>query len=181
MLLFGAVCLGASHSAPSQADDEFRVVNAEIALIDAVYRLDARLALSLSAPAREALESGVPLIIEIQVQVSRNFWHVWDHTIASLSQFYQLEYHALTRQYLLFNQNSGTRRNFSNLATALYALGTVHELPVLDQRLLDPDETYDVRVRARLDIEALPTPLRLAAYLNSDWRLASEWHSWPLP
>ena len=37
-----------------------------------------------------------------------------------------------------------------------------------------------VRVRAVLEIESLPTPLRLAAYFNPAWRLSSDWLSWPL-
>jgi hypothetical protein len=46
--------------------------------------------------------------------------------------------------------------------------------------LLVSDERYEGALRARLDIEALPAPLRVFAYLSDDWRLTSEWYTWPL-
>ena len=158
----------------------FHVREADSALIDDVYQLRARIDYVLSAPVSDALVNGLPLVIELQVEVVRDYFGVWDHAIASLTQRYQLEYHALTREYLLKTLNSSAQRSFPTEQAALDALGEIDALPLLDKRLLKEDVQYDGRVRARLDIEALPTPLRLAAYLDSDWRLSSDWYSWPL-
>ena len=46
--------------------------------------------------------------------------------------------------------------------------------------VLEPDEQYRVRLRASLERESLPTPLRLLAYFSSSWRLSSDWTTWPL-
>jgi len=35
-------------------------------------------------------------------------------------------------------------------------------------------------VRAVLDTERLPGPLRLLAFWRRDWSLGSEWYRWPL-
>ena len=50
----------------------------------------------------------------------------------------------------------------------------------LDKGLLATSERYEGALRAWLDIEALPAPLRLLAYLSDDWPLTSEWYTWPL-
>jgi hypothetical protein len=56
----------------------------------------------------------------------------------------------------------------------------VHNYPVLDYALMRNDESYSVRLRGSLDIEALPTPVRLLAYISSAWDMDSEWYQWQL-
>ena len=56
----------------------------------------------------------------------------------------------------------------------------MYDLPVLDLELLNREQTHTVRLRAVLDIESLPTPVRLWAYVSRDWGIESEWHEWPL-
>ena len=60
------------------------------------------------------------------------------------------------------------------------ALGQINNLPLIDARLLNPELRYQVKVRAHLDIESLPAPMRPLAYISSDWQLDSDWVSWPL-
>ena len=43
-----------------------------------------------------------------------------------------------------------------------------------------PEGDYSVEVRASLDIEALPSPLRPVAYTSLAWRLNSGWSTWKL-
>jgi hypothetical protein len=59
-------------------------------------------------------------------------------------------------------------------------MGQITDFPMLDKGLLNPNERYEGALRARLDLDALPTPLRLFAYISDDWRLASEWRTWRL-
>ena len=149
-------------------------------LADGVYHLDARIAYRLSDEALEALHRGVPLtlVLDIEVWRKRKYW--LNVKVAELEQRYELSYHALSDQYIAVNLNTGIRSNFTSLATALTELGTVSELPVLDRQVLDPNENYAVRIRARLDLDALPTPLRVMAYVWPAWHLSSDWYQWPL-
>jgi Domain of unknown function (DUF4390) len=62
----------------------------------------------------------------------------------------------------------------------LQALGQVRDFPLIDAYLLEQDERYVLQLGAYLDIESLPTPLRVLAYLNPDWHLSSEWYDYPL-
>jgi hypothetical protein len=62
----------------------------------------------------------------------------------------------------------------------LAALGHVDALPLIDAQLLDKQDRYEVQLRARLDLDALPRPLRTVAYITPDWRLVSDWYQWRL-
>ncbi len=145
-----------------------------------VYFLDARLELRLSTEARQALESGVPLSIRVEVEIIHVRRFLLDRESAELTQLYELQYHPLLERYTVRNVNSGTLDTFSSLFAALNSLGRIDRLPLIDQALLDPERIYDVRLRVLLDTEQLPGPLRLLAFWRRDWSLGSEWYRWSL-
>ena len=173
-LLLGLVWTLSGHAAG------FEVLSAATRLEGGVYRLDARIEYRFSAAALEALQNGVPLTVDIEMEVRRRRSWLWDETVYALTQRFQLEYHALSRQYLVGNLNSGERRAFPTRAAALGFMGRIQDFPLLDRSLLTGNERYEGALRVLLDIESLPAPLRLLAYLSDDWRLASEWRIWPL-
>lgn len=158
----------------------FVVQGASSHLVDGVYRLNATIDYRFSQAVEEALENGVPLTIEVQIEVRRDRWYWLDEEVATLNQYYLLQFHALSRQYLLTGLNSGQQRGFYTLGAALEEMGSLSEIPILDSKLLHPDTEYQVRLRALLDIESLPAPLRPVAYLSEEWRLVSQWYSWSL-
>lgn len=158
----------------------FDVISAATRLEGDVYRLNARIQYRFSEATREALQNGVPLTIALDMEVRRRRPWVWDETVYALAQRFRLEYHSLSQQYLVSNLNSGERRAFPTREGALQHMGQITEFPLLDKGLLDPKERYEGALRARLDLDALPTPLRLFAYISDDWRLASEWRTWRL-
>jgi hypothetical protein len=159
---------------------DFAVTRASTFVQGDLYLLDAELRYQLSDPVREALENGVVLTVELQVEVLRRRSWLWDTTVASVSQRYELQFHPLTGQYVVKNLARATQQSYPRLDSALAALGVVRGLPVLYKGLLQPDEDYTIRVRSHLDIESLPTPLRPVAYISPAWWLDTSWYSWPL-
>jgi hypothetical protein len=179
--LAALLCLLIISVIPTQSQAEgFRILAAETKLKDDVFHLDANMELKFSNDALEALRSGVPLIVLINIEVrkDRNWW--WDKTIAELEQGYLLLYHALSEKYIIHNLNSGAQQNFISLNTALYSLSNIREFPLIDKNLLEQGTDYYVRLRTYLDIESLPAPMRPIAYISSQWQLESDWFSWPL-
>lgn len=175
------LCLAASTATAQDEDPgRFEVRSASVELNDGIYYLDAWLEYRLSTGAREALESGVPLTIEVEVEFlrSRRFWP--DESEASLLQTYELQYHALSERYLVLNSNAGEQNSFANLFSALNFLGRVNALPLIDEALLEGGESYQIRVRTSLSTEGFPSPLRLLTFWRRDWSLRSEWYEWPL-
>jgi len=158
----------------------FVIDDASALLRNGVYYVDADVDLNFSEKSREALENGVSLTIRIDMEVLRRRPWVWDSKVAILQASYELALHALSQQYVVRNLNLGTTQSYASLELATTALGKVSDFPLVDAHLLDDPKNYQWRIRARLDIEALPAPLRPLAYLSSLWRHDSDWYEWPL-
>ena len=152
----------------------FSVRTAEAYLSDDVYYLDADLDYTLSEEAIKALHSGVKLTLRVTIDIEKDSW--WDRRVARLKQRYTLQYLALSEQYTLKYLNlQGLEEMFPSLESALEALGQLRKFPLIDKALVKPDKVYWVRLRNYLDIEALPTALRLVAYFSGEWRLSADW------
>jgi len=127
----------------------------------------------------EALKNGVPLVFEFQVQVvKKNTW-LWDSVEIEQVLYRQLQYHALSESYQVKDISAASQGNYRRLDDALRAAGNIEKL-LLSGRALDSDLNYEIRLRGSLDIESLPTPVRLIAYVSSAWDMTSKWYSWPL-
>ncbi len=171
---------------PAEAQDRpdragyFEVRSASAALVEGVHELESRLQLVLSADALDALNSGVALRIELNLEVIRirRFWP--DATGAELLVSYELEYRPLSQRYIVRNLNSGDQDSFATLYSALNNLGRIQALPVVDDSILEPDKTYRIRLRARLSTEQYPAPLRILFFWRDEWQLESEWFEWLL-
>jgi hypothetical protein len=164
---------------PALASDA-RIRDVRTLLSDGVYRLGARIDFTLNDTLQQALQNGVPLVLELRIEVIREREWLWAERVAHLRQRFGLQFHALTRRYLVDNYSTDVQYSFLELEEALDYIGNIYDLPLIDANLLKPQYTYWVRMRADLDIESLPTPVRLWAYLGSDWSLRSDWHQWPL-
>jgi len=158
----------------------FEVRSAATALVDGVHTLDARLQLVLSSEALRALASGVPLTIELQLQIIRIRRFYFDSIDAELAVRYELEYRPLSQRYIVRNLNSGDQDSFATLYSALNSLGRVQGLPLIDSSLLDAEKRYRIRLRAMLNTQQYPAPLRLLFFWRDQWQLQSEWSEWIL-
>ena len=171
---------------PAEAQDRpdragyFEVRSASTALVEGVHELESRLQLVLSADALDALNSGVALRIELNLEVNRvrRFWP--DPTNAELVVSYELEYRPLSQRYIVRNLNSGDQDSFATLYSALNNLGRIQGLPVVDDSILEPNKTYRIRLRARLSTEQYPAPLRILFFWRDQWQLESDWFEWLL-
>lgn len=172
-------CL-AWQPASGQEGGTVAVRSADSNLVDGVYRVGARLQYVLSDEALDALDSGVPINVELQFQViqERRFW--LDDVTAQLSVNYQLLHNALSRRYVVRNLNTGEQDSYATLYSALNNLGRITSLPVIDAALLRDDRDYRIRMRAVVDVKDYPAALRLIAFWREDWRITSDWYEWQL-
>ena len=174
-----------STSAPEEIEPGFDIRNARTELVDGVFLLDADISFVFSEEALEAIENGVPVTIILEMQVQRvrglvwdNLW--WDEEIANLEAKLRIETRPLSNTYLVRNLNSGETRVFGSFDEVVDGLGQIRGFPLLDEHLLGDEGEYYLRLRALLDIESLPSPMRPWAYLSALWRLESDWYEWPI-
>lgn len=154
------------------------IKRAETFLQDDTYYLNAEIDYKFSNEAIEALEHGVALYINIEIKTEKERAFLWNKLVASSTIHYRLEYHPLSQRYLVTELNHFKRDDFRQLNSALNYLGEISDWPLLKQEKLQKQGIYHTALRARLDIESLPAPLRPIAFVSSRWRLASKWHEW---
>lgn len=173
LLLLLLLCQGA-HA------ESIEVAEAKVQLQEGLYLLDATIHYPLHDELLEALHSGIslPFKVIVVVYVPHNYWP--DTEVAFLKQRYTLRYHALSRQYIVTNQNTTVSENFSSLAQALDQLGNIKALPVIDHALLEAGVNYHLRIRASINTALLSIPLRLTSYIYGPWKNSSEWWDTPL-
>ena len=158
----------------------FDIRSASTTLRDGVHVLQGRLQLILSDDALDALNSGVPLTIELEFEVIRVRGLWLDARDAELTFQYELEYRPLSQRYIVRNLNSGDQESFATLYSALNNLGRIQGLPVIDDAVLEIGRNYRLRLRARLSTRQYPSSLRLLFFWRSQWQLESEWYEWTL-
>lgn len=181
-MLMGASLALACFSAAWADDNQggFVIRTAYTELTGGVYYLNADVDLNLSDDAVNALENGLPITVELQIEIIKHRSLMWNKTVASLTQSYQISFHALTRRFIVTNLNSGDQQSFASYREAITDLGQVSDLPVIDARLLEEGASYNIRMRAVLDVKSFPGPLQLIASLFKGWDLSSDWYQWVL-
>ncbi len=159
---------------------EFVIRELSARLADEGYLVDAQIDYRFSDHAIEALANGVPLTLEVHLQLRRRGAWLWEPDIVDQRLFYRIRYHALASVYQVRDLQSGRRQNFVTRRAALEALGELDGLFLVERERLRQGEVYDLSLRASLSIEELPLPLRPWAYLDPEWEHDSEWRRWTL-
>ena len=160
--------------------DGFIVENAQLKPGEAEYLIDADIQYHFSQEVLKALEHGIALQIDIEIQARQTRKWLWDKIIFKATLSKRLEHHPISNQYLVTDLNTGVKRRFQSLSHALEFLGTIRDYPFVGAATLEPGETYTTQIRTRLNTESLPAPLRLSAYITSDWQLSSPWFKWTI-
>jgi uncharacterized protein DUF4390 len=185
--LFRLACLASAAFAalilalPLRAEGlagRFEVRSADLELQDGVYHLNARIDLPISEAVRRGLVEGVPLTLEVDLDIERVRQLLPNSRVAELTQRYRLQYNAVTARYILRNENSGQQESLGTVDEAIAHLSEVHSLPALDRALIAADRRYEGRVKARIDFGTVPFTLRLLMFWVSDWHRESDWYAW---
>ncbi len=160
--------------------EDFEVRTANIRLADGAWTLTARIDYHLTEEATEALQNGVTLTFRVEVSISRvrNWW--LDPEVIAIQRDWQLTYDPLTKRYLVQYPDESEPTSHATLFGALNAIGRVQNLLVAEGSQLSEGETYDVAVRAVLDQQKLPGPLRLLEFWDGGFSLESDWYEWKI-
>lgn len=172
----GLLCSGLLRA--QETGLEIRDASAQ--LQDGVWYLSARIDYRLNRDTLEALQNGIPLTFGLLVELTRQRSWLPDEDVAELSQDFELSWQPLSRGYLVRNKNSGDQRAHTTLFAALRDLGRITRLPLIDAALLEDGENYELSLRAALDQQQLPGPLRMLAFWDDDFTLESEWYRFDL-
>lgn len=161
------LCGGAAHA-------QFRVERVEARRVDENIQVKAELDLSLTDATEEALSHGVSLIVVHEIALNRNGWF-WLRFEQQVSERHRLRYHALSGRYVVDSDEAvlDTFRSISDALEFINSATARFDAP-------DRDTGYNVAVRSRIDVNALPAPLRPMALFSPQWQLSSDWTQWPI-
>jgi hypothetical protein len=177
-LLLVVAAASAGEIVPIEDGAPFDVRSAFLEPADRVYQLNATLDLSLSKAALQALGDGVPLLVELDLNVVRKRRYLPDEDVGSLTQRWRLRFDALSEHYLVENLNSAQQSSFPSLAAALADLAAVRALPVLDEALIRKGSRYEASMRLVTVVEGgLPNTLKYMMFWM-DWRRSTDWYTW---
>lgn len=182
VLLFAAAAgvLWAASCRAEGLEGRFEVRSADLELRDGVYHLNARIDLPVGDAVRRGLAEGVPLTLELDLDLERVRQLLPNSRVAELTQRYHLQYNAVSGHYVLRNENSGQQESLGTVEAALELLSEVRDLPVLDQSLLPPGRRYEASVRAKVDYGSVPFSLRVLMFWVNEWHRDSDWYTWAL-
>lgn len=134
----------------------------------------------LTPSIEEALQNGVPIRFLVETRVVEERPWLWSKTLVEDSRGYTLSHHSLSEQYLIRWPGSETYRAYPSRQAALSVLETPEPWQVkLPSSPGDAGRFAEARLR--LDLQALPAPLRLVAYISPDWRVGTGWQREKLP
>jgi hypothetical protein len=159
-------------------EGRFEIRTASLELRESVYQMNSRIALPISDAVRRGLAEGLPLGLELDLNIKRVRQLLPNSTVAELTQRYHLQYNAVSARYVLRNDNSGQQESLGTLDAALEQLADIRNLPVLDKALIQSDRRYEANLRAKIDFGTVPFTLRLIMFWVSDWHRDSDWYAW---
>ncbi len=149
------------------------IKTAKLELNEEGYQLSAEFDLQLMAVHEDAIRKGVPVYIEMEVEVSRNRWYWLDERMVRQTRERRISYSPLTNQFRI--ATAGLSQNVAKFDDVKRALSTVRSWQILEKNKLRPGEKYDVSVRIRLDASQLPKPFQLNVLGTREWDIASPW------
>lgn len=171
-LLLAAIALaGGCGLLEEQQPGSLGIRHAQLAR-GATPRLELALDCRLSGPMQDALDHGIPIVLEADVRAGR-----WPHASLRAKPRIELRWFPLSRRYQLRTIGSDEVRAFATQAHLLSALGSLRlALPSAFDAL---PEDAPLRVSVAIDPAALPGALRLPALFEPAWRLVSAETTWP--
>jgi len=180
IVCFLGITLNVSAQMRPNHEGYFDVRSATTVLVEGNHILDSRLQLFLSDEALNALNSGVPLTIELSVEIIRTRRFLPDAKEVELEFQYELEYRPLSQRYIVKNVQNEIQDSYATLFSALNKLGRVQDLILIENSSLEPQSNYRFRMQALLSTKQYSAPLRMLFFWRDQWDLKSEWYEWQL-
>jgi hypothetical protein len=176
ILIFMANHAIANPNDISDTMNSLNIKNAEIILVEDNYLLNADVDVKFNADLEGALHKGFEFnfLVEFQLVTPYQYW--FDDEIVTVTHRITLNYHALSRQYLI--QRGDQQKSFGSLEDVKLELGKIRDLKVFDKDDVSKGEPYKAALLMRLDHTKLPKALLVEAENTDEWKMISQRFEW---
>lgn len=174
-ILFATSAAANNNSVNTDANS-LTIKHAELVAFEDGYVLNADVDINFSDEMEEAIIKGFELnfLIEFQLVSPRKYW--FDDEIVTVTNRITLNYHALSRQYLLIRGDQ--QKTFATLEEATQDLSKVRDVKALLKTDVIKGEPYNAALLMRLDHTKLPKALQVDAISSDDWKMISQRFEW---
>lgn len=176
VLLFMANHAIANPNDASNAMNSLNIKNAEIILADEAYLLNADVEVKFNSDLEEALHKGFGFNFLVEFQLVKPYQYWFDDEIVTVTHRITLNYHALSRQYLLLRGDQ--QKSFESLEEVRLELGKIRDLTVFEKADVSKGEPYKAALLMRLDHTKLPKALLAEATESDEWKMISQRFEW---
>lgn len=175
MLGFG-VGLAFFASASLAASNSLSIRSANLIAYENDYLLNADAEINFGPEMEKAIIKGFifNFLIEFQLMTPRKYW--FNDEVVTTVQQVSLNYHALTRQYIVIRD--GQQHSYATLDEAIEDLSIIQDMKVFQRAHVEKDEAYRAVLLMRLDHKKLPKALQIEAIGDSDWKMSSQRFMW---
>jgi len=167
------VFLAAQAGADDAPSGGERVTRVDPVVRDGKLYIDADVDLDVTGDLRNVAEKGVPLYFTADLEIVQERWWWFDKTVVDTQLTWRIIYNALTRQWRVGLGELSLPE--PSLDDALSLVRNIRGWDVADTQELKKDQTYQGRIRVRLDTSLLARPFRVDAFNSSAWSLATPW------
>ena len=155
-------------------------IKGESFLLNGVYYSNIDIEFVFNDEYLEALNSGLVFDIDLDFLVVNIRKRRLNREIGKLSQKYTLKYNAFTQRYTILNVNTGREVSRSSVGSALQYLGSIRNLPTIDDSLINIDQNYQVYLQVSTRAQGVPNWIKTLTFWRDNLDFATEWTQWPL-
>lgn len=156
------------------------VEHASSQLVEDSYYVDAQVNFTLHEDLLEALDHGVDLEIRIIIRAKEKRKWLWDRIYKEKTLKFKLDHRPLSDVYIVRNVRKSERRQFDTLENALKYMGKIDRYYLMNNKKLNDSSGLTGQIRAEMNVDNLPPPLKPIAFLSDKWQMGGKWHRWTI-
>jgi len=130
--------------------------------------------------ALRALDEGIPLTFRVKLRIDRIKPWGWTEVLVKDERTIQLRYEPLAKSFQVSDLGSGAALHYASLSSVLDTLSHLRGWSIPKPPALVENERREATLSFVFDVESLPLPLRLVAYLSPDWNMETPPYRWLL-
>ena len=177
ILLFSLLlCTGNSVLADSEQEVQFKDItittsNTHLLLFGVIRN-------EKSKELEVALHSGIPMHFTFFIELFRTRDNWPDEELTSMEFSHTLKFDTLKDRYQLKIEEQRNRKAvYETLAEAMEVMNEINGLKVIELTKLQPDSSYELRMKAELYEKTLPMNLHYVIPFISLWDMETDWHT----
>ncbi len=126
----------------------------------------------------QALHSGIPMHFTFFIELFRTRDNWPDEELTSMEFSHTLRYDTLKDQYQLQIEEQKNRKiTYETLDESMQVMNDINGLKVIELTKLQPDSSYELRMKAELYEKTLPMNLHYIIPFISLWNMETDWHT----